>query len=189
MEEIWKDFDGYKGLYQVSNMGNVKSLERNVWCGRGYYKAPERILKPSKTNWGYLRVTLYKDGKSKHYLVHRLVASAFCENPHGYNNVNHKDENKQNNKASNLEWCDSSYNNTYNDRAKKAGRKLRNDPNRSKAVIAIDKITGLIIEFPSAHEASRQTKINQGNISNCCIGRQKSAGGFYWLYVDDDDTE
>ena len=183
MEEIWKDIEGYEGYYQVSNMGRVKSLNYK-------HTGKERMLKQSKTNWGYSRVSFSKDGKSKHYLVHRLVASAFCENPHGYNNVNHKDENKQNNKASNLEWCNSSYNNTYNDRAKKAGRKLRNDPNRSKAVIAIDKITGLILEFPSAHEASRQTKINQGNISNCCIGRQKSAGGFYWLYADeDDDTE
>lgn len=183
MKEEWRDIDGYEGLYMVSNKGNVKSLN--------YKKTgKEGILKPHKTNWGYLRVRLCKDGKSKNYLIHRLVAQAFCENPKGYKDVNHKDENKQNNKASNLEWCTSSYNNTYNDRAKKAGRKLRNDPNRSKAVIAIDKITGLILEFPSTHEASRQTKINQGNISNCCTGRQKSAGGFYWLYADeDDDTE
>ena len=186
--EIWKDIEGFEGYYQVSNMGRVKSLERTVCNGRGYYKIPERILKPKKNRGGYLQVHFYKDGKEKFYSVHRLVATAFCENPEGYTDVNHKDENKQNNCMENLEWCSRLYNNTYNGRAKKIGKKvaekLRNDPNRSKPVIAIHKINGLILEFPSVREASRQTGINLGNLCSCLKGKQKTAGGFAWHYAD-----
>ena len=178
MEE-WRDIEDYKGLYQVSNMGRVKSLERTVWNGRGYYVTiHERILKPKKDRGGYLQVHLCKDGKAKFYTVHKLVATAFCENPEGYTDVNHIDEDKANNCADNLEWCSKSYNNTYNGRAKKVGKKI------SKPVLAIHKINGLILEFPSAHEASRVLSIAQGNITRCCRGKANSAGGYVWYYAD-----
>ena len=167
-EEVWKDIQGYEGLYQVSNMGRVKSLERTVWNGRSYYKAPERILKAGKAR-GYLRVMLCKDGKGKWYPVHRLVAIAFIPNPDNLPEVNHKDENKQNNCVENLEWCTRQYNVEYS---------------KAKVVIGINKISGLILEFPSAYEASRQTNINRGNICNCLKGRIKSAGGYVWYYAD-----
>ena len=186
--EIWKDISGYEGLYQVSNMGNVKSLERTVWNNRGYYKTiQERILKGRKVSNGYLQVQLCQDGKAKNYLVHRLVASAFLENPMGYTEVNHIDEDKTNNCAKNLEYCSRSYNMTYNGRAKKVGKKVAEK--LSKPVIAIDKRTGLIIEFVSVHEASRQTGIDQGNICACLKGRYKSCGGFYWMYKNNNDAE
>ena len=189
--EIWKDIEGYEGLYQVSNMGRVKSLERTVWDKGGFYKTvAERILKVGKGGKGYSQVILCKEGKGKSYKIHRLVASAFCENPSGYNEVNHKDENKENNRADNLEWCSRSYNCSYNDRAKKAGKKLRNNPNQSKPILGVDKVTGLILEFPSINEAVRQLRIKQSHIWECCNGRRNSAGGFYWLYAEqDDDTE
>ena len=189
-EEIWRDIEGYEGYYMVSNMGNVKSLERTVWDNRGYYKTiQERILRAGKGSDGYLQVGIYRERKRKMYLVHRLVASAFCENPHGYTEVNHIDEDKTNNCVENLEYCSRSYNLTYNDRAKKAGRKA--GKKKSKPVIAIDKITGLILEFPSAKEAESHTGIAQSHICACCKGKQNSAGGFYWMYanVNDDDTE
>ena len=181
-EEIFKDIEGYEGKYQTSNRGNVKSLNYN-------HTGKERILKPSKNIWGYLQVQLYKDGKGKMYTVHKLVATAFCENPHGFKEVNHLDEDKTNNCADNLEWCSRSYNNTYNGRAKKAGKKQINDPNKSKSVIAIDKVTGLIVEFSSTHEAERQTGIAQSNICACCKGKLNSCGGFYWMYANDADAE
>ena len=187
MEEIWKDKEGYEGKYQISNRGNVKSLNY-LRTGK------ERILKPQKTGKGYLFVYLYKDGKAKKYLVHQLVATVFCDNPHGFKEVNHIDEDKTNNCANNLEWCSRSYNCSYNDRAKKAGkktseklrgRKLSEEhiKKMSKPVIAINKRTGLKIEFVSSREAERETGIAQQNICACCKGKRKSAGGFYWMYV------
>ena len=182
MEE-WRPIVGYEGKYEVSNMGNVKSLERTVWDNRGYYKTiQERIMKLGKNIDGYLQVGLYRERKRKFYLVHRLVATAFCENPHGYTEVNHIDEDKTNNCAENLEYCSRSYNLTYNDRAKKAGKKA--GKKRSKPVIGIDKVTGLIVEFLSAKEAESHTGIAQSHICACCKGKQKSAGNFYWYYAD-----
>ena len=176
-EEIWKDIEGYEGRYQVSNRGNVKSLERTVWNNRGYYKTiQERILKAGKSNTGYLQVALFKDGKAKGYLVHQLVATAFCENPMRYTEVNHLDEDKTNNKVENLEWCSKSYNNNYGTRNKRIAEK------KCKPVIAIEKRTGLKLEFSSALEAERETGINNSNIIQCCKGKRNSCGGFYWMY-------
>ena len=189
-EEIWKDIEGFEGYYQVSNMNRVKSLERTVRCGLNgsYYRTiHERILKPRKASNGYLQVLLSKDGKAKMYLVHRLVATVFCENPQGYKEVNHIDEDKTNNCADNLEWCSRSYNCSYNDRAKKAGKKVAKKLN--KPVIAIHKINGLILEFASAHEAERETGIASSNIINCCKGKLNSCGGFYWMYANSSDNE
>ena len=103
--ERWKPIFGYDGMYQVSDLGRVRSKKYGRW----------KMLKPRKTNCGYLRVMLCKDGNPKNYLVHRLVADAFIPNDNIFNDqVNHKDENKKNNRATNLEWCDCRYNNTYN---------------------------------------------------------------------------
>ena len=176
-EEIWKDIEGYEGKYMVSNFGRVKRLNYNK-------TGKEGILKARKSDRGYLHVHLSKDGKKKWYRIHRLVATAFCENPHGFKEVNHIDEDKENNKADNLEWCSRSYNMTYNGRAKKVAEKQRNNPRTSKPIIGIDKVTGLIIEFQSAKEAERQLGINNGNIIQCCKGKYKSMGGFYWYYAD-----
>ena len=177
MEEIWKDIKGYEGLYQISNMGRVKRL-----AGKGCKQ--ERILKAKKDNSGYLLVHLYKDGKSKYYLVHRLVAQAFLENQDNLPEVNHKDEDKQNNCMENLEYCSRSYNMTYNGRAKKVAEKNINNSRKSKPVIGINKVSGLILEFSSINEASRQTSISLGGICECCKGKRKSIKGYYWLYAD-----
>ena len=184
-KEIWKDIEGFEGLYQVSNMGRVKSLERTVWnSGKGCYRTvPEKILKADKDGSDYLQVLLYKDGKTKMYKIHRLVAQAFCENQMGYSEVNHIDENKENNRAENLEWCSRSYNCNYGARNKRIAEK------KSKPVLAIDKRTGLILEFTSALEAEKQTGINNGNINKCCKGKLKSCGGFYWMYANVNDAE
>ena len=168
-KEIWKDIEDYEGRYQVSNMGNAKSLNYRR-------TGKERILKTRKTSDGYLLVTLYKDGKMKTYYVHRLVATAFCENPEGYTEINHIDQDKTNNKVDNLEFCSRSYNINYGTRNKRIAEKL------GKPVIAIDKRTGLILEFPSALEAERETGIANGSIIQCCKGKRNSAGGFYWMY-------
>lgn len=183
MEE-WKPIEGYEGLYEVSNMGRVKSLKRTVWDSRGYYKTvPERIMKPKKTDKGYLTVNLSKEGKNKWCYVHRLAGQAFIPNPDNLPLINHKDENPKNNNVDNLEWCTQKYNINYGTHNKRMAEKL------SKPIIAIHKINGLILEFPSIMEASRQLGINNGNICACLKGRRKSHGGFYWMYANNTDTD
>ena len=164
MKEEWKPVKGYEGKYMVSNMGRVKSLN---------YKrtGKEEILKASDNSYGYLYVNLCKDGKGKWYRINRLVAQAFLENPQNLPEVNHKNEDKTDNRVENLEWCTKQYNIEYS---------------QAKAVIGINKVSGSILEFPSQMEASRQTGTNQGHIWGCCNGRRKSAGGFLWFYADDD---
>ena len=197
--EIWKPVRNYEGLYEVSNLGRVKSLNYNK-------TGKERIMKSYDNGKGYLKVQLFKEGKDKGYYMHVLVATAFCENPEGYTEVNHINEIKSDNRAENLEWVSHEYNLNYGTRNKRAGKKLKgrkqseehikkrikkmtNNPKLSKPVIGINKISGLIIEFPSTQEASRQTGINHGNICACLKGKRNSAGGHIWFYADDDDNE
>lgn len=129
MEEIWKDIKGYEGLYQVSNLGRVRSLDREVDCMRGEYIEKRlykgRIKKPSTGSDGYKRVHLNRDRNPKCFLIHRLVAEAFIDNTYNDECVNHKDEDKSNNIVSNLEWCTYQYNNIYNDRHIRIGSKLK----------------------------------------------------------------
>ena len=181
MREEYRDIKGWEGLYQVSNLGNVKSLERTIRNGRGYYKIPERILKAGTNKQGYLQVHLYREGKRKSCRIHRLVADAFLENPNNLPEVNHKDEDKENNKAENLEWCSHSYNSSYNDRAKKIGKKI------SKPVYSINKESGLITYWESAKVAGRILGIDSSHITRCCKGKMKSIGGFYWMYAEEEN--
>ena len=126
MKEIWKDIKDYDGLYQVSNTGKIKSLER--WIDRkckGKRWQEEKILKPLVNKHGYLHVGLHKNGKIKNYLVHRLVAEAFIQNPNNYPQVNHKDENPSNNFVNNLEYCDAKYNSNYGTRNERVAEKMK----------------------------------------------------------------
>ena len=104
-QERWKDIDGYDGMYQVSDLGRVRSKKYGRW----------KVIKQTKDKCGYLRIKLCKNGKKKTVNIHRLVASAFIENDNIFNTeINHINEDKTDNKVSNLEWCDRKYNNTYN---------------------------------------------------------------------------
>ena len=172
MKEEWRDIKGFEGRYMVSNLGRVKSLERMKWCGLNggcYRTVSEKILKGRDSGDGYLKVNLYKDGKVKECRINRLVAQAFLPNPDNLPEVNHKDKIRTNNRVDNLEWCTRQYNVEYS---------------KAKPVIGIKKVSGLILEFPSAMEAERQTGINNSNIIACCNGKRKSAGGHIWFYAD-----
>lgn len=184
--EIWRDIKNYEGLYQVSSEGRVKSLERMKWNkGIGcYMTVPEKILKPRRRRDGYLDTQLWKNGKARRYLVHRLVSLAFIQFVPQVNTsyeVDHINTERTDNRVSNLCYVTSSQNNLN----PKTRERNINHPNKSKAVICIDKVTGLIVEFPSAHEAERHIGINQASICRCCQGKRKSAGGFYWHYLED----
>lgn len=125
MQEVWKDVAGYEGLYQVSNLGRVASLERITSKG---VHVPYKLLSQSNDKDGYKKVGLYKDGKVEVGRVHRLVATAFIPNPYNYPVINHKDENKQNNVVDNLEWCTVKYNANYGTAIQRRSDKLRGRP-------------------------------------------------------------
>ena len=174
--EHWKAIAGYEGLYEVSDQGRVKSLNYN-------HTGKESILKPGKNSSGYLHVIICKNGHRKQTLVHRIVAEAFIPNPKGLATVNHKDEIKSNNSASNLEWMSQRDNNNYGTHNKRVAESHINHPSLSKQVQMLDKSTGeLLATFPSTHEAERVTCIDKSNISKCCNGKRKSVGGYIWRY-------
>ena len=171
-EEIWKTIDEYPN-YQVSNKGVVKSLNYR-------HTRKEKILKTRKDRNGYLRVALFKNGKMKNYLIHRLVAYAFVQNDSLFKNyINHKDECITNNCAENLEWCDITYNNNYGNRKEKVSKANTNHPKISKPVKCIE--TGKI--YPSTREVQRQFGFLHQNITNCCKGKLKSAYKLHWEYA------
>lgn len=170
--EIWKDIEGYEGLYQVSNLGRVKSMKRVINCTlNGKRVIKERILKPGINTWGYCFVVLCKEGKEKKCTVHRLVAEAFLSNPYNLPEVNHKDECKTNNCVDNLEWCDRIYNKSYS-----VGKKVLQIYN--------DKLINI---WNTAAEVERKIGIDKNSIYKICnkVHKYKSAGGFKWQYVDD----
>ena len=170
--EIYRDIEGYSGLYQVSNLGNVRSLIRN------------RVLKPAKTRCGYLNVILCNGEKKTHHLIHRLVAAAFIPNPTNLPQVNHKDECKTNNMVDNLEWCSGDYNSNYGTRNERVGKAnaivLINNPLKSKAVLCVE--TGVI--YPSSAEVYRLFGFSQSHIRECCNGKRKSAYKYHWKYAE-----
>lgn len=180
MEEIWKDIVGYEGLYQVSNLGNVKSLN---WRNEGYAK--NLWLKPH--NKGYFQVELTKNNAKKTFVVHRLVAVAFIPNPLGLPQVNHKDENKRNNCVENLEWCDRSYNVLYSiknrkkaERRKYFGRKSKNANLKVQQVLE----DGTVVKtWNNSREVFLLTGMSDWSISECCRGNRKTAYGYFWRYA------
>lgn len=181
--ENWKPVVGYEGLYEVSDLGRVRSIEqRRVIMRNGYpvnMRYPATILKPQKLRHGYVGVWLYgKDtvaGKTgKQFSVHRLVAKAFCENPNGYNEVNHKNEVKWDNRAENLEWCTHKENTNY------GTAQARRVEKQSYMVDQLDLNGNYIATYPSMCEAARATGVTYSNINNCLTGKYKQAKGFLW---------
>lgn len=180
-EEIWKDIAGYEGLYQVSNFGRIKSLERSVNDNGGNNLLKERILKPFYVS-GYYSARLYINRSHKDYRVHRLVAQAFITNPYNLPIINHKDENRLNNTVENLEWCTYQYNNTYGTVIEKQIKSHLNHKDLSKPVLCIE----LNKIFPSIHEAGRWLGDYhlQAHICECCNGKRKTCYNYHWKYVD-----
>lgn len=165
--EIWKDIENYQNLYEVSNLGRVRSLK----FGK------TKILTPVKNNKGYLLVKLYKDRKVKRFLVHRLVAQAFIANPLKLPFCNHIDENPLNNRVDNLEFCTPAYNVRYGTCQARRAAKL------SKPVCQYDKQGNFLRQWASMMEIKRQLGYNPGAICLCCLGKRELAYGFAWRYA------
>lgn len=176
MEEVWKEIKNFEGYYEISNLGNIRSLTRintNGRCLKG------RLRKPYKGWDGHLRVRLSKGNKLTDCLVHRLVALAFIPNPNNLPQINHKDENPHNNCVENLEWCTCEYNLHYGTRVERCaeGRKI--------AIIQESKTGDFIARYSSIKEAETLTSVCHTHISSVAKGKRKYAGGFVWKYEDD----
>lgn len=173
--EIWKEVEGYEGLYEVSNFGRVRSLGNDK-------TRKTKILKAGERKDGYLQVGLCKNKKQKIFRVHRIVAQAFIPNPLNLPEVNHKDEDKTNNRVENLEWCSRKYNVNYGTCIKRQAEKKVNGK-LSKPVISTDK-NGNEEWFPSAREAERLYGFHQQHICACLKGRIKTHAKRKWRYAD-----
>lgn len=182
MKEIWKDIIGYEGLYQVSNLGKVKSFPR-----KGTHELKEHILKPGKNHKGYLQVKLTKNCIGKTIPVHRLVAKIFIPNPNNLPQVDHIDDNKENNCVDNLQWI------TNSDNMAKAWKtgvrtiektyKRGKDNKISKSVIQYDLQGNFIKQWYCIKDIERELKFNNRNICACCKHKRPTAYGFKWEYA------
>jgi len=182
LQEIFKSVKGYEGLYEVSNLGRVKSLPGN---GNPGNRKQTVIMKCLVTPLGYIRLMLSKDGR-KFHSVHRLVAKAFIPNPENKATVNHKDGNPSNNHIDNLEW------NTRSENQKHSFRVLGRNPVKS-GMGKFGKLNGnsipvlqytldgvFVNEFECRRGAERQTGINYVGICKVVNGNRKHAGGYFW---------
>lgn len=189
--EEWKDIVGYEGLYQVSNKGNVRSLPRR--------NAKNGILKPIITHDGYLTVGLCKNGKGKIYKIHRLVATAFIDNPNNLPCINHINEfDKFDNSVENLEWCTVAYNNNYG-----TGNARRAQSKNYKEIVAKsvahrnqkainEKLSKAILQFSINGDFIKEWKSGVEvfkelgyTVYNACLGKVKKTHGFIWKYKED----
>lgn len=186
--EIWKDIEGYEGLYQISTLGRVKSLERLILRNNGrFQKIKERILKPSLDRKGYYFVVLKKDCKSLNHRIHRLIAQAFIPNPENKPCVDHIDTNTKNNNINNLRWCThkENMNNTITKEKQikiMTGKCGEKHP-RARKINQYTKNGILLKEWGSIADITRDLNLHQSSISNCCGGKYKSVGGYIWKYV------
>ena len=195
MEEEWRDIAGYEGYYQVSSLGWVRSLERWVQDKFGMkapYRIPPKILKPKRAQNGYLFVNLSKEGHAHPHRIHRMVAEAFIPNPDGLPEVNHKNEDKTDNRVENLEWCSVVYNNTYGTRLERTAKQPHNHP-----VIMLDIEGNQLRRFQSVCEAARHLIANGHSIAGkkttansiravCQHKAQRhTAYGYRWKFEDE----
>ena len=211
MIEIWKDIEGYEGLYQVSNLGRVRSLN--------YRRSGiSKLLKQSTDEKGYKQVGLCKNGKQKNYHVHRLVAIAFISNPNNLPIINHKDENPSDNNANNLEWCTYEYNLNYGtvkeriseslkgekhpfygkhhseESKKKISEKMKGkckgkDNPASKPILMYDREGNFIRRFECIADANEYFGKDRycSSIYECLKGRRKTTYGFIFKYEDEEN--
>ena len=172
-EEIWKPVVGYEGLYEVSNLGRMKRLAReyvDVKNNRvGHLK--EKIIPQHPQIKGYLTVFIM----GKQYLAHRLVAEAFIPNPDNLPMVNHKDEDKTNNRADNLEWCTNRYNINYGSCRSKISESHKRGP-----IYQYSLDGKLVAVFDSIKSASIATGYNTTGIGKCVHGVFKQSNGYVW---------
>ena len=188
MEEIWKAIEGYEGLYEVSNLGRVRSLdhlvERPHPRNPAYtfrYMAKGKIKNQRHHEAEYWLVDLYKDNVGETRTVHRLVADSFIPNPNNLPEVNHIDENKENNCVDNLEWCTRLENVNHGTGSERMGK------SHWTPVIQMTMDGQFIKRWECMQEAADELGLHMTHISAVCRGRAKSHGGFRWRYPEDNN--
>lgn len=185
-EEIWKPIAKLDNRYEVSNFGNVRSTWHTIidtlWRQR--YRSGKVLTKDLwiRGEYYYVRVHLPQDKVNTRMAIHRLVAETFLPNPDNLPCVNHKDENKLNNRVDNLEWCTWKYNTNYGTGKARWAYAARNQKHRSTPILQFDLEWNLVAEYPSFKEAQRQIGHSYANIWNCCNGISDTAYGFRWAY-------
>lgn len=170
MEEIWKEVYGYDHLYEISNKGRL----RTKYSGKRGYTKDYKLITPLDNGHGYLKFNLRLNHKQKTVYVHQLVAEAFIENPNGYMEINHKDEDKKNNHVDNLEWCERKYNQNYGTLG------IRLSVSHSRKIRC--KENGMI--FDSITDAAKKMNTCKTAISNNIHGRSKTSCGYTWEYIN-----
>ena len=186
-KEEWKDIKGFEGLYQVSNLGRVKSLKR-FKKGKNDSSIPvkEKILKPGISHNGYYLVCLHKQSTQKNYYIHRLVFEAFNGQIPENMQVNHINEIKTDNRLSNLNLMTCKENINYGTRNARSANKcfiiLKNRKDQSKPVLQFTLEGFMVKEYPSIKQVERELGFYTSNIVNCCKGKLKQAYGFKWKY-------
>ena len=170
--EVWKDIPSYEGFYQASTLGRIKSLPRLVNNRFKDVQREERILKPSKSKNGYLRVVLMKEGKRKYISVHRLIALTFLSNELNLKQVNHINKNKEDNRVENLEWCTSKYNTRYS---------------VAKKIEQYDLDGKYIKTWNCIRDVENELGIKNNNLNHCLKNKNKTAGGYIWRYANENN--
>lgn len=202
MKEIWKDLifeengiiHDYSGIYEISNMGNIKRLEKINKDKRSKKTIKEHFVTGTNNN-GYLLVSLCKNGRKERKLAHRLVAMVFIPNTDNKPQINHKNGKRNDNRVENLEWCTQLENNKHawetglidKEKMKKLGKKYieLNCRNNKKPVCQLTKEGRIINKFKSIIEAEKQTGISNKHISSVCKNKRKTTGGYVWRYIED----
>lgn len=190
MEEIWKDIAGYEGIYQVSNLGKIRSCERKIFYKKGsprssYKTEASKIMSQHLSSSGYYVVTFGSGGKHRTFSVHRIVAQAFILNQENKPQVNHIDGNRLNNCANNLKWATASENGLH---AYKNGlsRRLKGELSPHKvAVLQFEKDGTFVKKWPCMVEAARALNGEKAGIHAVCCGRKhhKTYKGYIWKYA------
>lgn len=176
MKEIFKDIKGYEGKYLISNFGKVISLKKSI------------LLTLKKINTGYWVIQLWKNNRYENFLVHRLVGIHFVPNPTNLPQINHKDSDKENCRADNLEWSTQKENIIH---AIKSGKfNPRTMVGRSGKDSPVSKKTGqynlvgeLIKKWENAADIKRELGLSLSGISMCCSGKKKHCGGYIWRHI------
>lgn len=180
--EIWKDIEGYEGLYQVSNLGRIRSLDRIIIRKNGMQlplkgKILSQHIKYGNGTLPRYQVNLCKNNKNSMYLVSRIVAKAFVQNPNNLPQVNHKDENPANNNVDNLEWCTGEYNMKYGTRLERISKSLQ------KKVNVYDLNNKYLYTFNSLKEASKILNCDHSTITKVCKGKVRQCKGYIFRYA------
>lgn len=186
MNEIYKPIKGYENLYKISNLGNIKSIDRVehiITENKDYFRIKKgKVLKKTINTNGYYYITLHgEDGTLKTVAIHRLVANNFLDNPNSLKCVNHKDENKLNNNVNNLEWCTYEYNNNYGTKVER----LKHSNNwRSRQIVMIDCDGNIINEYTSINSV-KDDGYDVGAVFRCLNNKQKTHKNKIFKYKED----